>query len=80
MYLYINYKIKTMNISKGIIEKILDKLIDYECNEKVYKRAVDDFKDIGWETIVKIMEFDTSVQLNWFNRIKSVYLIKTNKL
>jgi hypothetical protein len=69
-----------MNISKGIIEKILDKLIDYECNDRVYKEAVEDFKDIGWKTIVKIMEFDTSVQLNWFNRIKSVHLIKTNQL
>lgn len=67
-------------VPKELVEKILDKLIDYECNEKVYKGAVEDFKDIGWKTIVEIMKFDESVQKNWYRAIKSVYLIKTNQL
>ena len=78
--IFVEIKIKTMNISNGIIEKILDKLIDYECNYRVYREAVEDFKDIGWKTIVKVMGFDESVQMNWYRAIKSVYLIKTNQL
>ena len=67
-------------VPKELVEKILDKLIDYECDEKVYKAAVEDFKDIGWKAVVEVMGFDESVQKNWYRAIKSVYLIKTNQL
>jgi hypothetical protein len=67
-------------VSKELIDKMLDKLIDYDCDSKIYRKAIEDFKDISWETIVEVMEFDESVQQNWFRAIKTVYLIKTNQL
>jgi len=63
---------------KGIIENVLDVLIDADSNEKEYNNAIEDFKELGGiNGIAKEMGWGDDVKENWYRKIKNVNAIIT---
>jgi hypothetical protein len=69
-----------VKVKGKLVEKVLDKLIDTSTDITSYNRAVEDFKDIGWDNIVEAMGFDEDTSKRWLNQINTIYNIKTNQL
>lgn len=62
---------------KNITEKILDVLIDFDSDIRVYNNAIDDYNTLGGiDKIAEIMEWDESQKENWKLRIMQVYSIR----
>jgi hypothetical protein len=66
------------NSTKNIIEKtILDILIDYDSDIKIYNSAIDEYNELGGiDGISEIMGWDEVVKNKWHQRIQSVYYLK----
>ena len=63
--------------TRGITERILDILLDANSDNLLYKRAVDDWNDLGGiEEVSTIMEWGDSEKTNWKKRLDNVYEIK----
>ena len=69
-----------VKVKGKLVEKILDKLIDVDTDMTSYNRAVEDFKDLGWDSIKDAMGFDDYTEKKWLNQINTIYNIKTNQL
>ena len=68
---------KNYDSQKSIAEKILNVLIDYDSDIKLYNNAVEDFNELGGlDAISKIMNWDDSQKNNWYRRIQNVNEIK----
>lgn len=62
---------------KNITEKILDVLIDFDSDIRVYNNAIDDYNTLGGiDKIAEIMDWDESQKENWKLRIMQVYSIR----
>jgi hypothetical protein len=63
--------------TKNITERILDILIDANSDDLLYKRAVEDYNELGGlEGVSKIMEWDDSIKRNYALKINNINAIK----
>jgi len=68
---------KNYDSQKSIAEKILNVLIDYDSDIKLYNNAIEDFNELGGlDGMSKIMNWDDSQKNNWHRRIQNVNLLK----
>jgi hypothetical protein len=64
--------------TKGIAMKIIDVLIDADSDDVLYKRAVEDWKELGGiNGISEIMEWDEGQKSKWNEKLNNIYHIKT---
>lgn len=63
--------------TNGIIQKILDTLIDHSVDIKKYNQAIEDYNDLGGiDSISDTMGWDEDQKQNWKTKILNVYNIK----
>jgi hypothetical protein len=64
--------------TKGIAMKIIDVLMDADSDDLLYKRAVEDWKELGGiNGISEIMGWDESQKSKWNEKLNNIYHIKT---
>lgn len=75
-YTYEN-EYRSKGSTKGITEKVLDILMNADSDDVLYKRAVDDWNDLGGiEEVAKIMEWGENEKINWKSKLDNIYAIK----
>jgi hypothetical protein len=66
-------------IEKGIVDKILDRILQYD-NTKLHREALEDFEEIGGiDKVSEILEWDSSVKQNHIRAINQSIQIHNDK-
>lgn len=71
------YSDKAKGNTKNITERVLDILMDADSDDLQYKRAVDDWNELGGiNGVAEIMEWNEIQKTNWKTKLDNVYHIK----
>lgn len=71
------YSDRAKGNTKGITERVIDILIDANSDDLVYKRAVDDWRELGGIVgVSEIMGWDDIQKNNWETKLNNIFYIK----